>query len=92
MEKQHNTTSKIISSFIAECFPLALIKQFDDRTDLMRAGIIDSFGILELLTFVETTFEIRIDDADITEEHFSSIGAMSSYIESKRSHLMVKDH
>ena len=44
----------------------------------------DSTGVLELVFFLETTFGISVDDAEMVPENLDSIGAMARYIETKR--------
>ena len=53
-------------------------------TELMGAGILDSFGIVQLIQFVEQEFKIRIPDSDIGPAIFASATAISSYVEQRR--------
>jgi acyl carrier protein len=36
-------------------------RAFDDDTPLFSSGIVDSFGVLELIAFLEETFAIDVD-------------------------------
>jgi acyl carrier protein len=51
---------------------------------LVEAGIFDSFAVVELLTFLESAFEVTIPDEDITREKLGSIRKMAGYIEQRR--------
>ena len=53
-------------------------------TELMGAGILDSFGVVQLIQFVEQKFNIRIPDSDIGPAIFASATAISSYVEQRR--------
>jgi acyl carrier protein len=53
-------------------------------SSLIEAGIIDSTGVLELVGFLEETFEIRIGDADLVPENLDSIDNIVRYVERKR--------
>lgn len=53
-------------------------------TELMAAGILDSFGVVQLIQFMEQEFDIRIPDSDIGPEIFASAAAISNYVEQKR--------
>jgi len=44
-----------------------------DEQDLIADGIIDSFGLLGLVTELESTFNLRIDASDIDPAHFNSV-------------------
>jgi len=56
----------------------------NDTASLRDAGLIDSTGILELVTFLESTFHIQMQDAEITPDNLDSIDAITSYVSTKR--------
>jgi acyl carrier protein len=51
-----------------------------DRS-LIEAGIFDSFAVVEMLTFLETTFQLTIPEKDVTREKFGSIQKMANYVD-----------
>ena len=54
--------------------------QLTDDTHLIDAGIIDSMGIMKLLTYLEDTFSIKIDGDDLVPENFESIDAICGLV------------
>ena len=50
---------------------------------LLDAGVIDSTGAMELVTFIETEFAVEVSDSDLTPENLDSIGAISAFIARK---------
>ncbi len=50
---------------------------------LLDNGIIDSTGILELVAFLEETFEIEVKDEELVPENLDTISFIVSYIERK---------
>ena len=50
---------------------------------LLDAGIIDSTGVLELVSFLETTFGIEVCDDEMLPENLDSIRAIASYVSRK---------
>jgi acyl carrier protein len=52
-----------------------------DDYDLLREGIIDSLGILEMITQLEEQFGGPIELADLDPENLMKIGPLSKYIE-----------
>lgn len=54
-----------------------------DRS-LIDEGIIDSFGLIEIATFLEGAFEIAVVEADFTRENFGSIYRMIDFVEAKK--------
>lgn len=54
-----------------------------DNDQLLEQGIIDSFGIMTLLGFLEEKFAVHIEGDDLTPENFSSISTISALINRK---------
>jgi acyl carrier protein len=52
-------------------------------TSLLEAGLIDSTGVLELVAFLETSFGIKIADADIIPENLDSINSIVGFVTDK---------
>ena len=50
---------------------------------LMELGILDSFGVVELVSYIEGHWSIQILDSEITKEKFGGINKMASLIASK---------
>lgn len=57
----------IIKTFMSGNGPLK------DDEQLFDSGIMDSLGLLKLLTFIEETFEARIDMSQLTMEKFGTV-------------------
>ncbi len=53
---------------------------FSDNDSLIDSGIIDSFGIMALLGFVEEKFAIKVGGDDLLPENFDSIITISAMI------------
>jgi len=54
---------------------------------LLEKGIIDSVGILELVSFLEETFEIKVEDEELVPENLDSIAFIVNYIQHKKPEL-----
>ncbi len=50
---------------------------------LMSSGMLDSFGFIEFVSFIETKFNISIDEDDLTTVNFKNIAQTANYIKSK---------
>jgi acyl carrier protein len=55
-----------------------------DDTSLLDQGIVDSTGVLELTSFIEEKFSIKVEDAEIVPENLDSIGSILAFIARKR--------
>lgn len=51
----------------------------DDDTLLVEENIVDQTGVLELALFIEETYGVHVDDADLTPENFDSVNALAHY-------------
>ncbi len=77
-------TKKILKDFILDSFlPFAEEIPFEDEDSFMEKGIINSTGVLELLQFIEETFEITVEDAEVVPDNLDSLNKLTSFIESK---------
>lgn len=48
--------------------------------NLIEDHILDSFGIIELVVEIESTFEVDIDPELLVEEHFVSVDSIIAFI------------
>jgi len=51
-----------------------------DESMIFTEGFIDSMGFMDLVVFLEQEFSIRTGDADLLEENFESINAISDFV------------
>jgi len=56
----------------------------DDATPLFSSSLLDSFSIVELIVFIESEAEIKIDAWDVTLDNLDSIGKILAYVELKK--------
>ena len=53
---------------------------FNDEVNLFNYGYIDSFGAVELTSFIESQFSIRLTDADWATFPLDTIREISSFV------------
>jgi acyl carrier protein len=71
--------------FIADNFMFGMEDvQLSDEDSLVEKGLIDSTGILELVSFLEEKYGIDIDDTELVPENFDNINALVRFLDSKR--------
>jgi acyl carrier protein len=51
-----------------------------DDFDFLTSGVIDSFGILEMISAIEAEFRIQVDLALLDAEDITRIGSLARYI------------
>jgi acyl carrier protein len=67
--------------FIQNTFLLGASEQdFADDDSFMENGIIDSTGVLELVSFVEEQFRIEVSDDELIPDNLDSANKLASYV------------
>ena len=54
-----------------------------DEASLLEHGIIDSTGVLELVSFLEEGYQLKIDDEELIPENLDSIGNLARFVRRK---------
>lgn len=49
-------------------------------SDPLMEGVIDSLGLFNLVGFIEATFQVVFDDADLTVENFATIETITGMV------------
>jgi acyl carrier protein len=55
-----------------------------DDDSLWNEGVLDSIRMIELISFIEKEFNIKIENDDLTPDNFDSINRISQYISLKK--------
>jgi|RhiMetdeSRZDD1v2_1073273.scaffolds.fasta_scaffold453509_3 acyl carrier protein len=55
-------------------------ENLDEKTPLLELGILDSFAIVELLSFIESDFGVQIGLEAVSPEKFSDISVIADLI------------
>jgi acyl carrier protein len=51
--------------------------------DLLLEGVIDSFGVVELIVMIEQRFGIEFDFDELPADELTKVGPISAYVERK---------
>lgn len=78
--------SETVKNFITENFLFGDDSQLKYDTPLFEIGIIDSTGVLELVSFIEENYKIIIQDDELVQDNFSSISAIEKFLHKKLNH------
>lgn len=60
--------------------PAALL----DDASLLDQGIIDSTGVLEVISFLEDSFGLSVEDTEMLPENLDSIARISAFVARKK--------
>jgi len=56
---------------------------YPDDTSLLREGIIDSLGVVELVEFLQGHFALKIEQQEVRPDNFDSVAKMAAYVRRK---------
>ncbi len=73
----------LIKAFIEKEFLRGQGLDLNISDNLIEQGIIDSLGIMRLLTYLESSFGIKVHDEEIIPVNFETIESISSLVRSK---------
>lgn len=73
-----------LRAFIEENFLFGREIHFTDDDSLLENGIIDSTGVLELLAWLESRWQVKVEDHELLPENLDSINRVASFVERKR--------
>jgi acyl carrier protein len=78
------TTSERVREYVLEMFYVSDPSELTDDTSLLRSGIVDSTGMLEIILFIETEFGIHVRDDETTPKNLETIGRIAQFVARKR--------
>ena len=79
------TVEHEVRTFLAENFSLGRdVSHLAGTQSLTERGFVDSVGIVEVLTFLETRYEIQINDDETVPENIDTIDNIVRFIGVKR--------
>ena len=73
-----------IREFVIENFLFGEANGLKDDTSFLEEGIIDSTGVLELVTFIEETYGISVEDDELVPENLDSIVNVAQFLTKKQ--------
>ena len=80
-------TKDVIKDFIQnEIIQETLDRPLAENDQLVESGIVDSLGIMSLLSFLEEKFSIQIPSEDLSPENFASVSTITALVERQRVH------
>jgi acyl carrier protein len=79
---------KVMKDLIGRYIAIEVLKDADRKIAgdeaIISSGLIDSFSLVDLALYVEETFNVRIDDAELTADVFDTIDELVELIQSRQ--------
>ena len=57
---------------------------YADDASLLREGIIDSLGVVELVSFLKTHFNVQVEQHDVRPDNFDSVAKLAAFVRRKQ--------
>lgn len=73
-----------VRTFVTSNFYVADPAAIEDGASLLDLGIIDSTGVLEVISYVEENFGITVEDDELLPENLDSIERIANFIARKK--------
>jgi acyl carrier protein len=80
MPSQPQIDLSVVQNFIRTELVYDDDKDFDENTNLIERGIIDSMSLVRLISFIEEQYSVHVQDEDIVPENFSTLTKIGSFI------------
>jgi acyl carrier protein len=77
-----------IRTFVLSNFYVADASSVTDATSLLQEGIVDSTGVLEVISFLEMTYGISVEDSEMVPENLDSIDSIAGFVQGKQAALV----
>lgn len=69
--------SSKVREFIRGSF---LVDEFKDDDSFLANGLIDSLGMMQLVSFVESEWKLSVKDTDLVPENFDSVANIAAFV------------
>lgn len=77
-------TTKIKQFIVEEFMPDVEVADLESDYDLLEGGVVDSLGLLKVVAWLETEFDIGVDDAELGPESFRTVDAIKAFVDQAR--------
>ncbi len=74
----------VLEQYIASKILKQPNRKIEPNESLISGGLIDSFSLVDLALFVEDTFGVHIDDAELNAQTFDRLDQLVALIQSRQ--------
>ncbi|HEV7760605.1 MAG TPA: acyl carrier protein, partial [Acidimicrobiales bacterium] len=72
-----------VRAFLVDSFLLGDDDGFANDESLLDSGIVDSTGVMEVVSFLEESFAITVDDDELVAENLDSVDRLTAFVQRK---------
>ena len=78
------TIAQQVRTFLAENYMMGQEYNLEDGDSFLENGIIDSTGVLQLVSFLQETCGITVEEGELRPENLDSISNIAAFVDRKR--------
>ena len=75
-----------IARFMSQTFLFEFAHEVTSETDLFDSGLIDSFGFVQLVEFVEREFSVKLSDDDLASSETATLSGITRLVVASQTH------
>lgn len=91
MQEETQTRHDEIRKFVEQSFLFEFGKDADDNTNLFEAGLMDSYGFVEFIAYLEQTYDIFLSEEDLVSGDIASFSGLLGLIDTKLANQKTAD-
>ena len=73
-----------IMTYIKDEIASEKLEHIDSHEDLLGTGILDSIGMIKLISYLEKEFKIKVRSEDMNVENFMTVENISKFVSNLR--------
>jgi len=79
-----SVAAEVEQFILQELMAGSTIDSIDHDEDLLGSGVIDSHGLMQLVTFLRERYGVAVSDEGLTPENFQTIAAIDAFVQRER--------
>ena len=80
MKNEHQLRSEIRQFVLDDLLMGDTTSMLDDGESFLETGTIDSSGVLEVVMFLEHTFQLEVQDRELVPENLDSVNRLVQFV------------
>ena len=77
------SVSEEVEQFILGELVADEISEIEPDEDLLAAGIVDSFGLQQLLAFIQERYGVSVDPSELTPANFQTLRNIEAFVQAQ---------
>jgi acyl carrier protein len=79
-----DSTAQVKAFIVEEFMPDVSVDELGADFDLLEGGVVDSLGLLKVVAWLESEYDIEVDDSELGPDSFRTPQAIATYVDEAR--------